>query len=448
MALKNIPSAIECGCDELKVNMSLAAGIGADAGDANTYGAFQAAFDVSNSVLRSALDPRDCSNKIFLDASGVPKVTLEYHLPDCTPIDDACEDGFSCDPAPQTATPTVQTQDFAIDQCSFFKLTLTPDDWAQTCCGLEEYYKQIAESRADGNLIHNTLRGIVQSALNDGSWDMYSYSARLLAERIQRTMNDPINGKLAQINEYVLNKLDAGAGYNYTTDNTGAVVGTGTWTLPVLVPRFINGCATGEKVIDANGLRRILERFIAQHPNCGSDFIVLGGDYFRELIGELGILSCCTPDGVNQDAALRRALGLLSNLIYDSQIDALFGKGTFFIIERGSFQFFWLNLWNDARYNQANKAYIKMGGQYKWLMKQQGKNDFGVTNFSIANCNTGGYGLGYDTFFNSPENTACENPTYNFHFMSQYGMWTRPQFDCGNYKGRTGIYKGLLVDAC
>ena len=400
MAIHNIPSGVRYGCADLRVNMSLAAGIGATAGDAATYGAFQAAFEMSNRAIHNAINPLDCANKIYLDGSGIPKVTLEYHLPDCSPIVDACATGFDCTTG-ISAAPSMVTQDFSINQCSYFKLSLTADDWANTCCGTEEYQKDIARARQEGGNIEPKLRAIVSQALDSGAWSMYEYKAKLIAERVQRHMNDPINGKLAEINDFILDKLNANLGYNYTTDNAGAVVGLNPWTLPVLVPRIVGSCVPGptsEKVVDADALRRYLERLRYADPNCGTEFILIGGNYFRELMDEKGIISCCDDRGKDQGAALDRALGLLKNLVYDSTIDAKYGAGTFFLVKPNSIEFFWLNMFSNPGYLQSDKAFMKMGGAYKWLPKTH-LNDFDITRFAIGNCNTGSAGLAYDTFF-------------------------------------------------
>lgn len=448
MAIHNIPTGVQFGCAELKVNMSLAAGIGAMAGDAATYGAFQAAFEMSNRAIHNAINPLDCANKIYLDSAGIPKVTLEYHLPDCSPITDACATGFDCTTG-VGAAPSVVTQDFLIDQCSFFKISLTADVWENTCCGTEEYYKDIARARQEGGNLDSKLRAIVSRALDSGDWGMYEYKAKLIAERVQRHMNSPVTGKLAEINEYILDKLAANAGYNYTTDNAGVIVGTTAWTLPVLVPRLVGSCTpsvNSEKVIDADALRRYLERLRYKDPHCGTEFIMIGGDYFRELIDEKGILSCCDDKGKDQGAILDRALGLLKNLVYDSTIDAKFGKGTFFLVKPDSIEFFWLNMFSNSGYLTPTKAFLKMGGTYRWLPKTH-LNDFDVTRFNVGNCNTGGYGLGYDTFISTPALVdGCDIPEFNAQFMSQYGLWVKPALSCGDFTGTTGVLRGQLVD--
>lgn len=446
MAINNIP-AQGCDCTSLKLNLQIATGLGAITGDASAHGAFSAAVDMTQDRTLAALDPRDCSNKIY-ESDLVPGkwgVKLEYHTPDCTPIVEACTE-FSCDPGAE-ATPTVETQNFVIDQCSMFGVTLSKDDWAESCCGVEEYYKEIANARAEGRQLGSGMQSIIDRAMNGIVRANREYSAKLVAERISNHFKNPISGIIPKLNEYVLDKLDAGAGYNHALDPaTGLPVGDALAKVPVYYPQGV-GCAIGSRVIDANAFRRYMEDWVRRHPNCSADrLVMIGGRAIQAMITEIGIASCCDDKGQNQAEIMRRATSFLTRFKFDSTIDAKFGEGTFFLVEENTLAFFWLTLWNDPRYNRPND-YRFNGGKY--IDKIKGYRDVTVTNFGVGNCRDGMMALPYDTFFNTKQVLGCEeNHKFNFQFKAEYGMWTRPAIGCADFNPRTGIYKFQLTDIC
>lgn len=448
MALKNIPSAIDCGCDELKTNITLATGMGALIGDATRYGAFRSVVSqMQDNTFRGALDPRDCSNKIFVDGTGIPKVTLEYHLPDCKPITQSCA-VFDCEPG-ESAAPTMVTQDFLIDQCDGFKLSLSPQEWADTCCGLEEYYRQIANSREEGRGLAADMQAIISRAIMGVATTDVSYQAKLVSERVANSLNHPTSGMLRKLEEYTFSKLDAGAGYNYVLQDDGTPVGTGTWAIKALAPRTVNGCVTDNKGIVMDELRRQIERFVRQNPNCGTDITIIGGRAFEEFLYDLGLHGCCDTNGFDNAAVASRLAIYLRNIQISDVIDDLFDPNTFFIVERDSVAFFWYNLWSDPRYrtSQWAKGYFGANG-FSTLYQEKGLREFGTITTAVGNCRDGNFGLTFDTMMTTKAPECLTNRTFDFTMNARWGMWTRPAINCGDQIGRTGIYKAVLVDVC
>lgn len=444
MAIRNIPAS-DCTCDALRLNIQIATGLGHLTGDASSYGAFSAAMDLTQDRTLNALDPRDCSNKIYkVGATDNYGVTLEYHTQDCTPMVEECKD-WSCDPF-ASATPTSNVEQFEIDQCIGFGVTIKKDEWFDSCCGVEEYYKNIAMARMEGKATANFMQSTIDRAMNDIVRSNRMYEAKLVAEKMSMHFNNPSTGILKRLNEYVLDKLDAGAGYNHALDPaTGDIVGDALAKIPAFYPQAV-GCAIGAKQIDADALRRYMEDWVSRHPNCSTENLVMIGGYsIQALLREIGIASCCDDKGMNQAEVMRRATSYLSKFKFDSTIDAKFGDGTFFLVEENTLAMFWLNLWDSPLYNRPND-YLFNG---KYVEKIKGFRDVTTTGFAVGNCRDGYMSLPFDTFFNTKQVLACdENHAYNFQFKSQYGLWTRPATGCADFNPRTGIYKFQITDIC
>lgn len=443
MAVYNTPRV---DCDLLKVNLAMAAGLNEMAGNATRHGALKTALDQTQDRTLVALDPRDCSNKIYKNGAFYG-VQVEYNIQDCAPLATDCGD-FTCDPG-EVATPTSETQDFQIQQCAGFNISLTEQDWLDTCCGTEEYYRQVAEMISRGENNSARMQQIINQAMGDiGRFDR-TYNAALVAKKIQKTMNAPITGQLAVMNSYILDQIAANAGYNPVSDIvTDDPVGTAVWNLPVLYSQSA-GCPDAAKRIDASTFKREMTRFYRANPNCQSGFTIIGGRKFEEMFDDLGILSCCDSNGVNKDAELRAALGFLSRLQIDDTIDDKFGSGTFFIIEDNVLSLFWMTLWNDERYNQANRFLITQAAGDKWVERVKGYRDATVTNFTIGDCRDGFTTLGFDTFFNTKQTLDCfENPAFNFQFRAKWDLFIPRAIGCADLNPRTGIYRGLLTDIC
>jgi hypothetical protein len=278
-----------------------------------------------------------------------------------------------------------------------------------------------------------------------GTFDR-TYEAKLIAEKIQNHFNNPVTGKLAEINSYVLDKINAGAGYNHVKDVvTQDPVGINTWSLPVLFTQGAGCTSYGYKRIDPQTFRIEMQRFVRSHPRCGAGYTIIGGYKFEELYAELGILDGVDSNGRNTGVELQRALGTMGRLQIDDTIDDKFGDGTFFIVENNVLAFFWLNLFNDSRYRTENWA-IMNGKKVEHI---KGYRETSVTPFAIGNCRDGQTLLTYDTFFNTPQTVAClDNPVFNFQFRAEYGMWTHPATGCSDWNPTTGIYKCQLADIC
>lgn len=443
MASKNTPRV---DCDLLKVNLAMAAGLGDLAGTATRHGALKVALSQTQDRTLEALDPRDCSNKIYKNGLYYG-VELEYWLDDCAALTGTVAD-FDCT-AGEEATPTTTTQDFQITQSAGFNITLTEKDWLDTCCGTEEYYREVADIITRGENNSGAMQAIINRAMsNFGSFDR-EYNAKLVAKKIQRHMNAPITGQLAVMNDYILDKLAASSGYNPVTDIvTGDPVGIATWSLPVLYSQGV-GCPSSAKRIDAGTFKREMTRFYRANPSCQEGFAIIGGRKFEEMFDDLGILDCCDDAGVNKGAELRAALGFLSRLSIDDTIDDKFGDGTFFIVENNVMSLFWFNLYNDPRYYQGNRFYVQQGTGGKWVEKIQGYRDAGVIPFTVGDCRDGYTTLPYDAFFNTPQTVAClENPTFNFQFRAKWDLFIKDATGCAADNPRTGVYRGLLTDVC
>ena len=442
MAVRNVP---HCDCDALKTNLMIAAGIGELVGDATRYGGFKAAVSMTQDRTLNALDPRECGSKIYEVAGGNYGLTLEYHTQDCTPLTELLDYSFDCDEGDK-ATPTTSNEQFEIDQNSGFNVTIDQDLWNDTCCDVEPYYRQIAEMRASGRASAQAMQDTINRAMDTiGRFDR-TYNAKLVAERISHSMNAPVTGELAKMNEFVLTKLGDGKGYNHVKDIvTGDPVGDAIWEVPVLYSQDPLA-PVGAKRIDTSTFRREMIRFVRSHPRCGAGFTIIGGSKFEELYDQLGILACCDANGVDQGAQLRSALGFLGNLQIDDTIDDMYGDGSFFIVENNVLAFFWFTLFNDPRYRTANKTLITTATGRKWVEHIAGYRDSGVANFLVGNCRDGSTVLNYDMWFNTQQTLGCfDNPSFNFQFRSQYGMWSHPAIGCADMNPQTGIYQGQLV---
>jgi hypothetical protein len=435
-------------CDLLKVNLAIAAGIGDLAGSASRNGALRLALSQTQDNTLAALDPRDCSNKIY-KVGGDYGVTLEYWLDDCAPLTDTSAD-FDCSLG-ETAAPTSTTQDFTITKTAGFNITLTEQDWLDTCCGTEEYYREVADIITRGENTSGAMQDIINRSMsNFGSFDR-EYNAKLISKKIQRHMNAPITGTLAVMNDYILDKLAASSGYNPVSDIvTGDPVGNATWSLPVLYSQGVS-CPTAAKRVDSATFKREFTRFYRANPNCQDGFSIIGGRKFEEMFDDLGILSCCDSNGVDKDAELRSALGFLSKLYIDDTIDDKvgFGEGTFFIVEDNVLSLFWFNLYNDPRYYTGNKFLVTQAAGDKWVEKVQGYRDAGTTPFTVGDCRDGYTILEFDTFFNTPQTLAClENPVFNFQFRAKWDLFIKQSGGCAADSPRSGIYRGILTDIC
>ena len=443
MAVRNVPEICPA---TLQVNMSLAAGIGALQGDASRYGAFRLAVDATQDRTLTALDPRECTNKIYPSPTNPNKygVQLVYPLPDCTPLADNCDE-FDCTLG-ETATPTTATQNFEISECAGFNVSISMEEWEDTCCGTEEYHTQIADLMAMGNPMKPRLQGLINQAMqNIGTFDR-GYNLSLITRKIADSLNRPVTGELWKINDKILDALNDGAGYNFAKDFvTGDAIGDGDWELPVLYNLGGPDCPLAGKAIDAAVFRLEMIRFVRNHPNCASGITLVGGSKFEEMFDQLGILACCDSNGVNKDAELRSALGTITRLYIDDRIDEKFEPGTFFIVENNSIAFFWLTLWNDPRYRTSSWAMVNG----KKVERIAGYRDFSTTTAIVGNCRDGNFPLTFDTFFNTKQNLDCfENSVFNFQFRAKFGIWTRPAVGCDSLNPMTGIYKGKLVDKC
>lgn len=435
-------------CDLLKVNLAIAAGIGDLAGSASRNGALRLALSQTQDKTLIALDPRDCSNKIHKVGTDYG-VALEYWLDDCAALTNTSAD-FDC-AAGEEATPNSTTQNFAITQSSGFNISLTEKDWIDTCCGTEEYYREVADIISRGESSSAKMQQIINNSMsNFGSFDR-EYNAKLVSKKIQRHMNAPITGQLAVMNDYILDKLAASSGYNPVSDIvTGDPVGNATWSLPVLYSQGV-ACPSSAKRVDSATFKREMTRFYRANPNCQDGFSIIGGRKFEEMFDDLGILSCCDSNGVNKDAELRAALGFLSNLYIDDTIDDKvgFGDGTFFIVENNVMSLFWFNLYNDARYYNNDRFLVTQAGGDKWVEKIKGYRDAGVTPFTVGDCRDGYTTLPYDTFFNTPQTVAClENPSFNFQFRAKWDIFVKDATGCAADNPRSGIYRGILTDIC
>ena len=448
MAVRNIP---EICPTSLTVNLQLATGMQSLQGDASNYGAMKAVMSQRQDRVVEALDPRECSSKIWQNGTGDFGVTLEYMTPDCTALDTDCEE-FTC-AAGETATPTTATTPFAIEQCVFFKTTLSHKDWDNMCCDVAPYYNQVLDARRQGG--GQAAAAVMQRAINElagmyGNFDRL-YNAKLLSEKIYHSFNAPLTGQLFKINDHALTKLKAGAGYNWAVDAvTGDPVGTGAWELPVLTTNVTSLAPIpyGLKRIDANLFRMYLEDFIRRHPRCGQGMTMIGGSIFAKLLAEVGIQSGVDNAGIDTGAVLRRALGFLGEYVQDDSIDAKYGDGSFFLLEDNVATMFWLTLYGDSRYNNEREYYWATTG--KMVEKVKGLRDVGVMPITIGNCRNGSMTLPMDMFIHTPSitNLACDaNPTFNIQAKAQYEVFTRPAFGCADMNPTTGIYYGKLVDA-
>lgn len=449
MAVRNIP---EICPTSLTVNLQLATGMQSLQGDASNYGALKAVMSQRQDRVVEALDPRDCASKIWKDGDGKFAVTLEYHIPDCTEMDTDCAD-FTCT-AGETATPTTDTTDFAIEQCTFFKTTLTHKDWDNMCCDVAPYYNQVLDARRTGG--GQAAAAVLQRAINElsttGNFDRL-YNAKLLSEKIYNSFNAPFTGQLWKINDHALAKLKAGAGYNWAADPiTGDPVAAGDWELPVLTSSVTAADPAlipyGLKRIDANLFRLYMEDFIRRHPRCGQGMTLVGGNIFAKLLAEVGIQAGVNDAGIDTAAVLRRALGFLGEYVQDDSIDAKYGDGSFFLLEENVATMFWLTLYGDPRYNTPNSYYWASTG--KMVEKIKNFRDVGVLPITIGNCRNGNMTLPMDMFIHTPHvsTLACDaNPTFNIQAKAQYEVFTRPAFGCANMNPTTGIYYGKLVDA-
>jgi len=450
MAIRNVPEI----CPEaLTVNLQLATAMGSLQGDASSYGALNAVLSQRQDNVVAALDPRECTNKIWKTAGNKFGVTLEYHLPDCTEIDtDFAE--FSCTTG-EDATPTSDTVDFEINHGAAFQLTATKKDWADTCCDVEPYYEAVLNARATGGsqaAAAAMQRSIDQLMSSYGSFDRM-YNLKLLSERVYNTVNAPTTGILYKANDHALTKLKAGAGYNWAVDPlTGDAVGTDTWELPVLTSSISASDPSlipyGLKRIDANLFRLLMEDFIRRHPRCGQGMTMVGGSIFRKLIAEVGIQAGIDLNGTNTAAVLQRALGFLGDYVQDDQIDAKYGDGSFFLLENNVATMFWLTLYGDQRYNNEREYY--WGATGKMVEKVKGYRDAGVMPITVGNCRNGSLTLPMDMFIQTPHisTLTCDtNPSFNIQANARYEVFTRPAFGCSNMNPTTGIYYGKLVDA-
>lgn len=444
MALRNVP---EICPTSLTVNLQLATGMQSLQGDASNYGAMKAVMSQRQDRVVEALDPRDCASKIWQNGLGEFGVTLEYNVPDCTELDTDCAD-FTCTTG-ETATPTTATTPFAIEQCTFFKTTLTYKDWNNMCCDVAPYYNQVLEARArDGQ---QAAAAVMQRAINElsttGNFDRM-YNAKLLSEKIYHSFNAPFTGQLWKINDHALTKLKAGVGYNWAVDPiTGDPVGVTDWELPVLTTN-VTGVAVpyGLKRIDPNLFRLYMEDFIRRHPRCGAGMTLIGGSIFAKLLAEVGIQNG-DNSGIDTAAVLRRALGFLGDYVQDDSIDAKYGDGSFFLLEENVATMFWLTLYGDQRYNTPDAYYWATTG--KMVEKVKNFRDVGILPITIGNCRNGNMTLPMDMFIHTPHvaTLACDaNPTFNIQAKAQYEVFTRPAFGCADMNPTTGIYYGKLVN--
>lgn len=443
MAIHNIPQVCPTS---LTVNLQLATGMQSLQGDASSYGALQAVLSQSQDRVVQALDPRDCSSKIWKNGDGDFGVTLEYHLPDCVEMDTDCDD-FTCTSG-ETATPTTDTVDFAIQQCNTFKTTLSFKDWDNMCCDVAPYYNQVLDARREGKAVAPIMQRAINELMTTGSFDRL-YNAKLLSEKIYNTMNAPQTGILYKMNNHSLEKLKAGAGWNWYVDPiTGDPVGTGDWELPVLTTNIEGTVPYGFKRIDPNLFRLFMEDFIRRHPRCGQGMTLIGGSIFAKLLAEVGVQAGLDQAGVNQAEVLRRALGFLGQFVQDDQIDAKYGDGSFFLLENDVATMFIFNLYSNPMYNTPNAYYWEQTG--KMVEKIKNFRDVGTLPITVGNCRNGNMTIPFDMFIHTPHvsTLGCtDNPTFNIQAKVRYEAFTRPAFGCDNMNPTTGIYYGKLVDA-
>jgi len=450
MAIRNVPEI----CPEaLTVNLQLATAMGSLQGDASSYGALNAVLSQRQDNVVAALDPRDCTNKIWKTAGNKFGVTLEYFLPDCEEIDTTFAE-FTC-AAGEDAVQTSDTVDFEINHGAAFKVTATKKDWSDTCCDVEPYYEAVLNARATGGSQAAAVvmqRSIDQLISNVGSFDRL-YNLKLLSERIYHTVNAPTTGILYKANDHALTKLKAGAGYNWALDPiTGDPIGSATWELPVLTSSVSAASPAvvpyGLKRIDANMFRLYMEDFIRRHPRCGQGMTMIGGSIFRKLVAEVGIQAGFDLNGTNTAAVLQRALGFLGDYVQDDQIDAKYGDGSFFLLEDNVATMFWMTLYGDQRYNNDSEYY--WGATGTQVEKIKGYRDVGLLPITVGNCRNGSLTLPMDMFIHTPHIstlTCATNPTFNIQANARYEVFTRPAFGCSNMNPTTGIYYGKLVDA-
>ena len=432
MPLNNVP-IVDANCRTLTVNLELAGLMGSLSGDASRYGAFKSVIAATQDDTLAGLDPMRCANIISEVATGKYGVNVEYEVPDCTGltvIEDCSE--FDCT-AGATATQTMTRFPFEIDKCVKFKVSIEKKEWYKTCCGLEEYYTEIANSNQKGSALQGEVKSLITKMQRYTSMPNIDLNTALVAKKIHRELNKPLTGVLAKINKYVINRLDANMGYNHIKDALGVPVGVNLWEMPVLVPNNPN-CPPSETRIDQAAFRQTMAKFVREHPRCETGFTFIGGEKFLQLFDEAGFTTCCDTSGVNQAQLMQRALGFLSNFEYDSTLPADEG----YIIENNSMAFFWLNLYANPLYKGLVNG--------KRLSEVPGLRTFGVTGIPVGNCRNGQMNLTFDTFINATPFECLTEPSFNVQFRSQYGLFIPPAYGCDN--PTTGIYKFKLSNIC
>lgn len=446
MAIKNVPNPCP---DSIKVNLALATGMQSLQGDATSYGAFQAVVADTQDRVVQALDPRDCTSKIWENEVGGFGVNIEITEPDCTTTELDDEFDFSCTTG-ETATPTSRTIPFNIDQTLGTKVTLSYKQWTDSCCDIVQYQNDVLDARREGKALAPVMQRAIDQLTRGGGFDRM-YNAKLISELLYTKFNAPQVGLMHKLNDHALTQLKAGVGYNWYVDPfTGDPVGEGDWELPVLTSSVTASDPTlipyGLKRIDPNLFRLFMEDFIRRHPRCGSGMTLIGGSIFAKLRAEVGIQAGLDSNGTNQAAVLQRALGFMGNIYEDNMIDAKFGDGSFFIMENNVASLFWLSLYGDSRYNTPN-AYRWTDGSM--VEKLPNFRDVGVLPVTVGNCRNGNITLPFDMFVHTPHfaNLGCaENPSFNIQMRAKYKVFTRPAFGCDAFNPTTGIYYGKMTD--
>jgi hypothetical protein len=421
-------------CDALKVNLQIDGIMNGLSGAAENYGAFRAAVAITQDKTVNGVDPRDCSNKIHtvtVEGDDYYGVNIQWHTPDCDVFTNNTA-AFTC-AAGETSTPTESATVFAIKEHLGANMTIGYKDWLDSCCGVEEYYRKVVEMRDKGNTggqIASMINGVSTQPIKERS-----YEIGLIAEKIKRTMDAPITGQFAIMNEAILNKINDAAGYNHVKDaTTGVPVGNAVWEVPVLYSTS-PGCPDLLKRIDTEAYRREMTRFIRTNPRCATGFSIIGGYKFLELEDERGSQAGIDQYGVDKAYNLQKALGLRGNFYLDTTIDDVFAPGTFFIVEDNSLALFWLALHEDR-----NRRLSTLNGQNGY------HRSMGLMTQTFRNCRGDAANFLFDTFISARTASCLSETVYDFQYRARWDLFTRPAVGCDN--PQTGIYAGLLTDVC